>query len=305
MNEPVLKVDSVVKRFDSHLAVDAVSFELAPGRILGLLGPNGAGKSTTLRMIMDIFAPDSGSILYFGATRRDETNRQIGYLPEERGLYRRMTVLDHLLFLARLKGLEPAASRPRIRDWLERLDLAAWTLHKVEELSKGMQQMVQFVGAVLHEPPLLILDEPFSGLDPIHANTLKTFIGEAPSRHGTALIFSTHVLEHAEKLCDDICLVNRGRRILYGSLEDVKAQRRTPAYLLRGADRRLLAGLPGVRSAEDAGEDVRVNLTAEDARQAFLAAAVQAAPLLEFRRDEPDLESIFLAAVRESGNGTA
>ena len=301
MNSPVLEVDRVVKRYDTHVAVDGVGFQLNAGRILGLLGPNGAGKTTTLRMVMDIVAPDEGTIRFFGAPRTPDTNQRIGYLPEERGLYRRMTVNDHLIFLARLKGLEPRESRPRIQAWLERLELAQWLTHKIEELSKGMQQMVQFVGAVIHEPPLLILDEPFSGLDPIHANTLKRFIAEAPARSGTAIIFSTHIMEHAEKLCNDICLVNRGRRIVYGPIDEVKAARRTPAFLLRGADAAVLRGLPGVRATEPAGDFVRVRLVDDAASAAFLKAAVSAATISEFRADEPDLEAIFLSAVREAG----
>jgi len=314
----VLEVADVVKTFGRHRAVDGVSFQVRAGRIFGLLGPNGAGKSTTIRMIMNIIVPDSGSIRVFGERQDGNQNDRIGFLPEERGLYRKMTVRDHLLFLGEIRGVRKDTAGPRIDEWLERMSLAEWAGNKVEELSKGMQQKIQFIGTMLADPPILILDEPFSGLDPINVIQLKETLIHAREA-GKAIIFSTHVLEQAEKLCDDICLIKDGRIILHGDLDDVREQFRLPLYRVRGTGLDKLEGLPGVKSitreerdaeAADAvpgavdiaaREDARrVELVDDSARGAFLTAALAAADLTEFRALEPDLESIFIEAVNHA-----
>src|SRR2546426_2637934 len=216
MSEPVV-VDRVTKRFAGHTAVNALSLSVPSGIIYGLLGPNGAGKTTTLRMIMDIYEPDEGSVRLFGQVGGGRTHSaRIGYLPEERGLYPRMRVVDVLVFLAEAKGMSRRAARIKALDWLERLGLIDWRLRKVSDLSKGMQQKVQFVSTILHDPELVILDEPFTGLDPINTNLLKEVVQELKRRHKT-IIFSTHLMEQAEELCDEICLINRGRRVLGGN----------------------------------------------------------------------------------------
>src|SRR5206468_11130095 len=220
MTEPVV-VDRVTKRFAGHTAVDALSLSVPAGLIYGLLGPNGAGKTTTLRMIMDIYEPDAGAVRLFNDVGGGRTHSaRIGYLPEERGLYPRMRVIDVLVFLAEAKGVARRAARARALEWLDRLGLADWRLRKVSALSKGMQQKVQFVSTILHDPELVILDEPFSGLDPINANLLKEVVQEMKRRNRT-IIFSTHLMEQAEQLCDEICLINRGRKVLDGNIREI------------------------------------------------------------------------------------
>src|SRR5258708_18033309 len=225
MSEPVVVVDRVTKRFAGHTAVDSLSLSVPSGTIYGLLGPNGAGKSTTIRMILNIYVPDSGTVRLFGeqGSGRDHSAR-IGYLPEERGLYSKMRVLDVLLFLAEMKGMDRRATRPQALQWLERLGLGEWAQRKVNELSKGMQQKVQFISTVLHDPDLLVMDEAFSGLDPVNSQILKDTVLELRSR-GKTILFSTHIMEQAEKLCDHVCIIARGKKLVDGTLADVKRTR--------------------------------------------------------------------------------
>jgi len=297
-----LEVRGVRKAYDGHVAVDDVSFAVPAGAVYGLLGQNGAGKTTTIRMIMDILAPDRGEVHLFGRARRAEDSRRIGYLPEERGLYRKMTVTDHLLFLAELHGLPGRAARPKIESWLERVELAAWAKTKVEALSKGMQQKIQLVGTVLHEPEVLILDEPFSGLDPINQGLFKEMIAEF-KRAGRTILFSTHILEQAEKLCDSICLIAKGRVILAGELATIKRERGGDLFEIRfdQQDAPALDGVPGVLAATPHDGAFRL-LLAPQARPAEVVAALVAggARVASFRTLEPDLESIFLQAVRDA-----
>jgi ABC-2 type transport system ATP-binding protein len=214
-----IEVRNVSKSFGRFKAVDDLSLTVPPGTIFGLLGPNGAGKTTTIRMIMDITAPDSGSIRVLGRPSSRESLSRVGYLPEERGLYRRMRVLDHLLFLAAIKEVDADTARQRIERWLDAMELRPWLHKKVDELSKGMQQKIQFIATIVHDPDLLILDEPFSGLDPINVNLIKDFLTEFRGQHKT-IIFSTHVLEQAEKLCDHICLITKSKKVLDGDLKE-------------------------------------------------------------------------------------
>jgi ABC-2 type transport system ATP-binding protein len=224
MTAPALTVSSVVKRFGNHVAVDGVSFEVPRGVVYGVLGPNGAGKSTTLRMINDIIAPDSGTIrILDGLAPGGAAARQIGYLPEERGLYPKMRVIDMVVFMGELRGLSHGESKKRAAMWLDRLGLGAWTKNKVQDLSKGMQQKVQFATALIHEPPLLILDEPWSGLDPINAEVLREVVEEVRSQ-GRTVLFSTHQMEQAEKICDAVCIIARGKKVLDGKLRDIKRE---------------------------------------------------------------------------------
>ncbi|MCC6620198.1 MAG: ATP-binding cassette domain-containing protein [Deltaproteobacteria bacterium] len=217
-----LEVLGVSKRYGTHVAVDDVSFVVPRGVVFALLGPNGAGKTTLMRLVNDIIALDAGQIRLFGDVppgRRAAP--RIGYLPEERGLYPKMKALDMLSFMAELRGLPPRDAGARARAWLERLGLAAWMGHKIQDLSKGMQQKVQFAAAVLHDPELVILDEPWSGLDPINAEVLKGIVAELRAR-GRTVIFSTHQMEQAEKMCDHVCIIARGRKVLDGVLADIK-----------------------------------------------------------------------------------
>jgi len=217
-----LRVDSIVKKFGNHTAVDGVSFEVPSGSVYGILGPNGAGKSTTLRMINDIIAPDAGKITLFEKySPGPEAAGQIGYLPEERGLYPKMNVLEMVAFMGELRGLSGSESRKRAQAWIERLGLAQWMKNKVQDLSKGMQQKVQFATALIHEPALVILDEPWSGLDPINAEVLQEVVEEIRAA-GRTVMFSTHGMEQAEKVCDYVCIIARGQKVLDGNLREIK-----------------------------------------------------------------------------------
>src|SRR6266487_3506005 len=208
---PILTLDRVSKHFAGHTAVAELSLSVPRGVIYGLLGPNGAGKTTTIRMIMDILEPDGGAVRVFGEPGGGRAHSErIGYLPEERGLYRKMRVLDVLVFLGEMKGVDRRRARQRADEWLERLGLAQWRLRRVDELSKGMQQKVQFISTMLHDPALVVLDEPFSGLDPVNAQVLKDAVLDL-RRRGKTILFSTHIMEQAEKLCDELCIIARSK----------------------------------------------------------------------------------------------
>ena len=252
MSDLAIDIRNVVKRYQEHVAVRDLSLQVPRGSVYGLLGPNGAGKTTTIRMILDIIAPDAGAVFLFGRPNREpgQLNR-VGYLPEERGLYKKMQVRRVLRFLAELKGVRPADADKRIDEWLVRLALTTpdkdWGNAKVDELSRGMQQKVQFIATLVHDPELVILDEPFSGLDPINAQALKDTVVEL-KRRGRTVIFSTHVMDNAEKMCDAVCIIARGEKILDGSVTAVRA-----SHGARNVALALLAG-DGGRSA-DGGDD--------------------------------------------------
>lgn len=216
-----ISVRNVSKYFGDFMAVNDLSLEVAPGSIFGLLGPNGAGKTTTIRMIVNITVPDKGEVFLFGEKMSAKLQERVGYLPEDRGLYKKMPVGEQLLFFATLKGVPKVKASKLIDEWLERMAMTEWKAKKWEELSKGMQQKIQFISTILHDPDLVILDEPFSGLDPINSNLLKDIVQEMKARQKT-IIFSTHLMEQAEQMCDSICLVNRGRGIVQGQIREVK-----------------------------------------------------------------------------------
>ncbi len=221
MSTNILRIVDVVKTYDKHVAVNHVSFDVPEGFIFGMLGPNGAGKSSLIRMITAITRPDSGKIYFNGELLNSSHPEQIGYMPEERGLYKKMKVGDQLMYLAQLKGLSYNDARTQIKYWFERLDIIDWWGKKVEELSKGMQQKAQFISTVIHRPRMLILDEPFSGLDPVNANLLKDEIYEL-HKQGTSIIFSTHRMEQVEEICDKIVLINKGQNVLFGGVNEIK-----------------------------------------------------------------------------------
>jgi ABC-2 type transport system ATP-binding protein len=295
---PTVELRDIRKSYGDVVAVDGLSLSVAPGSVFGLLGPNGAGKTTTLRMLMDILAPDSGRVLLFGRQRRRADLARIGYLPEERGLYRRMTVIDHLLFFAELHGLDRRSSRARIEDWLERVGLRDRARRRVEELSKGMQQKIQLIGTMLHEPELLILDEPFSGLDPINQSLFKDLLA-GYKRRGKTLIFSTHIMEQAEKLCDDICLIAGGRAALTGALAEIKGRFGSSSYrLIADGDLARAAEVPGVDqviSEEEGG--AKLLLAAGASGPEVLRELVGFLDVREFRSSEPGLDEIFVKVV--------
>ncbi|MCB0702195.1 MAG: ATP-binding cassette domain-containing protein [Candidatus Kapaibacterium sp.] len=220
-NVPVIVVENVKKQFGDYLANNDISLKVNSGTIFGLLGPNGAGKTTLIRMINNIYIPDGGTITIFGKPVSDDTQNQVAYLPEERGLYKKQKVLDQLIYFAQLKGVEKSVAKKRAEQWLIRFDAASWAGKKIQDLSKGMAQKVQFISTLLHDPKLLILDEPFSGFDPINAELLKEVILELKSQ-GKTIILSTHVMHQVEQMCDDMCLINKGKAILQGNVREIK-----------------------------------------------------------------------------------
>jgi ABC-2 type transport system ATP-binding protein len=225
----MLSIRNIVKEYAKHRALDHVSMEIETGKIFGLLGPNGAGKTSLIRIINQITAPDGGEIFFNGEKLNQSHINKIGYLPEERGLYKKMEIGEQMLYLARLKGLSRADATKRIKFWFEKMEMQSWWKKKVEDLSKGMQQKVQFVATVLHEPELIILDEPFSGFDPVNAEIIKNEILEL-NQKGSTIIFSTHRMESVEQLCDHIALLNKSHKILDGSLKSIKNSYRNSTY---------------------------------------------------------------------------
>ncbi|HYX22293.1 MAG TPA: ATP-binding cassette domain-containing protein [Thermoanaerobaculia bacterium] len=299
--DTAIGLTGVSKAFGKFRAVDNLTLSVPRGAMFGLLGPNGAGKTTTIRMIMNITAPDSGDIRILGHPMDRRTQNRIGYLPEERGLYRKMKVIDHLYFLAAIKEVGRDEARRRIDDWLDKMELRPWLNKKVDELSKGMQQKIQFIATIVHDPDILILDEPFSGLDPINVALMRDFFVEFRQR-GKTIIFCTHVLEQAEKLCDEICLMARSRKILEGSLKELK--RRYSQDLLRLSVDASLAdvqGLPGVASAKALNGTFVVGLTPGADRREFLRRALERYRIDSFSQKEPELEEIYIDAVKSAG----
>ncbi len=292
----ILSVLDVVKHYGKVKAVDGVSFEVAAVRITGLLGRNGAGKTTTLRMITGVLHPDRGRVELFGAGVADARDR-LGYLPEERGLYRKMRVLDHLLFLAEIKGRSPATMRPSAERWLRRFELWEKRDGKVEELSKGNQQKVQLAGALLFDPELVVLDEPGSGLDPVNVVLVRRLLRELAAE-GKAILLSTHQMGEAEKLCDEIVLVHDGKVVRSGPLAEVKASGgRDAIHVEFEGDAAFLGDLPGVASARVDTNRAELRLEAGIDAQEILSAAVGRLRILRFEVVAPSLEEVFLEAV--------
>jgi ABC-2 type transport system ATP-binding protein len=304
-----LVVDRIVKRFGNHLAVDEVSFEVPRGCVYGILGPNGAGKTTTLRMINDIIAPDSGKITILdGLAPGNAAAPRIGYLPEERGLYPKMRVVEMIQFMGELRGLSAAEAKRRADKWLARLGLSQWAKNRVQDLSKGMQQKVQFATALIHEPELVILDEPWSGLDPINAEVLRDVVDEIRSA-GRTVMFSTHQMEQAEKVCDSVCIIARGQKVLDGKLQDIKRASAAEGLIALVfaddtraaadavlADRSIVASQHAPRSGEVA--DWEVKLAEGIVPQQLLSALVAAgAGLRRFELVVPTLHQIFVTKV--------
>ena len=300
MTTPVIEASRISKRFAGHVAVTDLSLTVPRGAIYGLLGPNGAGKTTSIRMIMNITIPDEGTVRLFGDEKGGRHHSaRIGYLPEERGLYKKMKVRDMLVFLAEAKGVARATAATKADEWLTKLGLEDWRLRKVEELSKGMQQKVQFIGTMLHEPELLILDEPFSGLDPINSQVLKDTIVQL-SRAGTTIIFSTHQMEVAEKICDHVCIIARGKKVLDGGLAEVKREHGGTHVAV--AFENPTDGAQAMREihdlvavADDSGLFAELTLKNDADPQTVLERLMkQNIRLRRFERIEPSLQRIFL-----------
>jgi len=298
---PTLTLERVSKSFGDFRAVSDLSLQVRRGRIFGLIGPNGAGKTTTIRMIVNITVPDSGRIELFGQPMSTALQDRIGYLPEERGLYKKMKVGEQLRFFAELKSVKGKEADARIDKWLSKLQLADWKDKKTKDLSKGMQQKVQFITSVIHEPDLLILDEPFSGLDPVNVEVMKDTILELKGANKT-IILSTHQMEIAERLCDDVCMIYRSRKVMDGKLRDIRRSESRNAVALRfeGNDG-LLRDPELVLNVRQQGDEFEVLLAEGVSPQTLLKRLVESNTVVtKFEMVEPSLHDIFIAKVKEN-----
>ena len=301
--KPILEAINVRKAYAAHVALDDVSLSISEGSIFGLLGPNGAGKTSLIRIITQITGADEGEIRFRGERLNPSHIAQIGYLPEERGLYKKMKVGEQLLYLARLRGLSRADAAARIKQWLSRFEIKEWAGKNVEDLSKGMQQKVQFIATVLHEPKLIILDEPFSGFDPINANLIKDEILELRNQ-GATIIFSTHRMESVEELCDSIALIHKSHKVLDGSVADIKNQFKTNTYELEGRGRFMLTHpdfeVIEQKERENGHVFARVQIHAPATPNDLLRFAMTQLEIQAFRERIPSINEIFIQRVRET-----
>lgn len=293
-----LRVDNVTKRFGDYTAVEGLSFDVRAGRVFGFLGPNGAGKTTTIRMVVGITAPDEGKIELFGEHMSPSLQDRIGYLPEERGLYKKMKIVDQLRYFAALKDIPGAVADKRIDQWLERMGLSEWKNKKTTDLSKGMQQKVQFISTVLHDPDLLILDEPFSGLDPVNVEFMIEVLSEFRQKEKT-IIFSTHLMETAERLCHDIILINRSRKVIGGSLREVKAGYGKDLIALRvTGGEAVLENRALIASFAEHSDELKIELAkGVDSQDLLRKLIASGAIVTKFERIEPSLNDIFIDQV--------
>lgn len=304
-----LETEDVVKQFASHRALNKVSIQVPEGKIFGLLGPNGAGKTTLIRIINRITAPDSGRVLFAGRDSRPEDIFQIGYLPEERGLYKKMKVGEQALYLAQLKGLSYMVAKRRLTHWFEKFDIMPWWNKKLEELSKGMQQKIQFIITVIHEPQLLIFDEPFSGFDPVNAELLKREILEL-KESGRTIIFSTHNMSSVEEICDDIALINRSEVVLAGNMADIRGSFKSNLFALRIQSERGADGASGISfnpdpelytllsQKEQAGiTEIHIRKEISAGNSALLAALAAKYEIISFAQELPSMNDIFINTV--------
>ena len=295
----ILSIQNVVKRYADHTALAGVSLEIPKGQIFGLLGPNGAGKTSLIRIINQITAPDEGRVLFDGELLQPKHVEQIGYLPEERGLYKKMKVGEQLLYLAQLKGLSKAEAQNRLKDWFIRLDIKDWWNKQVDDLSKGMQQKTQFIATVVHEPKLLILDEPFSGFDPINANMLKDEILGLKER-GTTILFSTHRMESVEELCDSIALINRSQVVLTGEKEEVRNRFKKFEYEISYSGQLADSKAFEIISVDPQKNRAIIKLTQADQTNQAIAALLKQVDLFEFKEMIPSFNDIFIQVVEET-----
>jgi ABC-2 type transport system ATP-binding protein len=295
MQTKPVEASNIYKSFGNTQAVVDVSFVVERGEILGLLGPNGAGKTTTIRMLLDIFKPDRGTVSILGGPMTEEKKDRIGYMPEERGLYQDLPLERCLVYLGTLKGLSAAEARQRVGTYLKQFDLAAHKDKKVKELSKGMQQKAQLINTILHQPELIVVDEPFAALDPVNTQMVKDLLIEL-RQQGTSIIMSTHQMHHAEELCDRIVLIDKGRIVLQGGLEDVRRQYAGNAVLVRVAGE--LPAVPGVQSATPYNHSTKWTLAEGTTPQDVLRALVATGATVEqFEIALPSLEEVFIRAV--------
>ena len=289
-----LVLENIRKSYDAKVAVENLSLSVPKGVLYGIIGPNGAGKTTTIRMIMNIIAPDSGRVVFDGTQADKNFLNRVGYLPEERGLYKKMTLREVILYMAELKGCKPSTAKERIMPWLTRMGLEEYVEKKVEELSKGMQQKLQFVTTILHEPDIIILDELFSGLDPINVELIKGVLLEQ-KRAGKTVLFSTHVMEQAEKLCDYICMISQGKKVLDGKISDVKSRfGKNAIHAEIDGDGSFISSVPGVASVTDFNNYKELRLSANANTHQILKQIIEKVPVRRFELVEPSLYDIFI-----------
>jgi ABC-2 type transport system ATP-binding protein len=293
---PVVELAGVTKAYESKVAVRDLSLSIDAGQMFGLLGPNGAGKTSSIRMMMGITLPDSGTISLFGKPFERDSLERVGYLPEERGLYKKMKVIEQLVFFGELHGLAAAEARKRATDWAKRLDIDEALPKKTEELSKGMQQKIQFIGSLLHDPGLIVMDEPFSGLDPVNAKLLEQTLLELKDE-GKAIIFSTHRMDQVEKLCDSICLINKGEAVLSGRVREIKSryERNHIIVEFEGSDEFLKSS--EIAEAKNFSGHAEIRLKEGGDAQKLLHEASANARIFRFEMVEPSLEEIFIQTV--------
>ena len=304
-NGCAVRLQGVTKRFGKHTAVSALDLEVPRGIICGLLGPNGSGKTTTIRMIMGILLPDEGSVSLFGGDPDLTRRTKVGYLPEERGVYRKMKCVDFVTFLAEIRGIPRAEGRRRAHEWLERLGLPEWGDRRVEDLSKGMQQKIQFIGTVIHDPELLILDEPFSGLDPINQDVLEEIVRDFRAK-GTTVLFSTHLMDQAERLCERVCLISRSRKVIDADLRELKASERGNIVAVESEGPDGWLDGPEVVGKERVNGAMHLVLAEGADHQAILRRGVSAgATILRFDLVEPRLHEIFVRLAGTDATGDA
>lgn len=304
----LLSAKNIVKRYAAHMALDDVSITVHQNTIFGLLGPNGAGKTSLIRIINQITAPDKGELFFEGEKMTDFNVAQIGYLPEERGLYRKMEVGEQVLYLAQLKGMSRRDAAVKLKYWFEKFEIQAWWNKKIEELSKGMQQKVQFIVTVLHEPSLLILDEPFSGFDPINANLIKNEILELKAK-GSTIILSTHNMASVEELCDEIALINRSKKILEGAVNDIRKANASNTYLIKfkgnmiAFTNALWAGFELLQKSQDADQcTATVKLLNNATPNDVLATILPHVQVISFNEVIPSMNDIFISKVKNEVN---
>jgi len=292
-----IELTKVRKSYDQFVAVNDLSFSIEQGGVFGLLGPNGAGKTSTIRMMIGITVPDSGQISLFGKPFERKSLNKVGYLPEERGLYKKMKIIDQLIFLGELHGMTNSAARQKAVEWCKRLEIDAWLQKKVEELSKGMQQKIQFIAALLHDPDFIIMDEPFFGLDPVNATLLKDVMLDL-KKQGKTILFSTHRMDQVEKLCDSICLINKGTAVLQGDLKTIKARYgKNNVQIEYEGNGDFLERNPLVSTFNNYGNYVEVRLAPGADAQKLLHMVAEKSRVNKFELMEPSLEEIFINTV--------
>ena len=296
--EPVVALDRISKAYENKIAVKDLSLQIEAGTMFGLLGPNGSGKTSTIRMMIGITMPDSGSVTMFGKPYARESLRRVGYLPEERGLYKKMKVMEQLVFIGQLRGLDPAVASRRAHEWCERLQILDAAQKKTEELSKGMQQKIQFIATLLHDPELVVMDEPFSGLDPVNTALLQDTLIEL-KKAGRAILFSTHRMDQVEKLCDAICLIHQGQAVLSGGMREVKSRYERDRVIINFEGDASFLQHSAIKSFKNYAGQVEIQLNPHANAQELLRAAIEKASIYRFELMEPSLEEIFIRTVGE------